>query len=102
EYRALPEAGYKPVGYLFLVPPESWPEHLRGFELQRSLGMPVERLTGAQAARIVPARVDDIAGATWCATDGIIDPHGITMAFLAEARRHGATLRVGTPVQAIE
>ncbi|HRO61083.1 MAG TPA: FAD-dependent oxidoreductase [Burkholderiaceae bacterium] len=102
EYRTMPEAGYQPVGYLFLVPGEHWTSHLRGFELQRSLGMPVERLDGEQAARIVRARIDDVAGATWCASDGIVDPHGITMAFLAEARRHGASIRLNAPVEAID
>jgi len=102
EYRTMPEAGYQPVGYLFLVPRAHWATHLRGFELQRSLGMPVERLEAEQAARIVPARVDDIAGASWCAADGIVDPHGITMAFLSAARRHGASVQLNSPVQAIE
>jgi sarcosine oxidase subunit beta len=101
EYRTMPEAAYRPIGYLFFVPPAQWPAHLEGYALQRSLGMPVERLTGAQAAERVPARVDDIAGATWCPADGIVDPHGITMAFLAEARRLGATLKLNAPVQAI-
>lgn len=101
EYRDMPEASYRPVGYLFFVPPEQWPAHLKGYELQRALGMPVEKLTGEQAARIVPARVDDIAGATWCPTDGILDPHGITMAFLAQAKRLGATLKLNAPVEAI-
>ncbi|MCM5570356.1 FAD-binding oxidoreductase [Burkholderiaceae bacterium FT117] len=101
EYRAMPEAAYRPVGYLFFVPPALWPAHLEGYELQRSLGMPVERLTPEQAARIVPARIDDIAGATWCPADGVLDPHGIAMAFLAEARRLGAAVRLNAPAQAI-
>lgn len=101
EYRQMPEASYRPIGYLFFVPPAQWPAHLRGWELQRSLGMPVEKLSGEQAAQIVPARIDDIAGATWCAADGILDPHGITMAFLAAARRSGAALRLNAPVRAI-
>jgi len=101
EYRDLPAASYRPVGYLFFVPHAQWPSHLQGYALQRSLGMPVERLTGEQAAKIVPARIDDIAGATWCPTDGILDPHGITMAFLARARALGAALRLNAPVEAI-
>lgn len=102
EYRSLPEAAYRPIGYLFFVPSRQWAAHLEGYTLQRSLGMPVAQLTGAQAARIVPARLDDIAGATWCAADGIVDPHGITMAFLAQARRLGASVKLATPVLAIE
>jgi len=101
EYRMMPEAAYRPIGYLFFVPPAQWPAHLEGYALQRSLGMPVEKLTGEQAAKRVPARVDDIAGATWCPADGIVDPHGITMAYLAEARRLGTTLKLNAPALAI-
>ncbi len=45
--------------------------------------------------------IDDIAGATWCPTDGVLDPHGIAMAFLAEAKRLGAAVRLNAPAQAI-
>lgn len=101
EYRELPEAAYRPIGYLFYVPAVQWPTHLAGLALQHSLGMPVEQLSGEQASAIVPARIDDIAGATWCATDGVIDPHGAAMAFLAGARRHGAVLKTGAGVERI-
>jgi sarcosine oxidase, subunit beta len=101
EYRTMPEASYRPVGYLFFVTDPLWPAHRDGALLQRSLGMPVELLDGRQAAAMVPARVDDIAGASWCASDGIVDPHGITTAFLAQARRLGARLLLKSPVTAI-
>jgi sarcosine oxidase subunit beta len=101
EYREMPEAAYQPIGYLFFVPPEHWDAHLEGYALQRALGMPVERLSGEEAARIVPARIDDIAGATWCATDGIIDPHGAAMAFLARARANAAVVKLQAEVETI-
>lgn len=101
EYREMPEAAYRPIGYLFFVPPAQWEAHLEGYALQRELGMPVQRLSPEQAAEIVPARIDDIAGATWCPTDGIIDPHGAAMAFLAGARAQGATLKLQADVQRI-
>jgi sarcosine oxidase subunit beta len=101
EYRTMPAAAYRPVGYLFFVPHALWPAHLRGLALQRELGMPVEALTAEAAARIVPARIDDIAGATWGPSDGTLDPHGIASAFLAEARRLGASVALDAPVQAI-
>jgi sarcosine oxidase, subunit beta len=44
EYRLMPEAAYKNVGYLFLVPQADWEEHTRCVELQRSLKVPVEEL----------------------------------------------------------
>lgn len=42
EYRAMPEAAYRPIGYLFLVPGSQWEQHLAGVGLQHSLGVPVE------------------------------------------------------------
>ena len=101
EYREMPEAAYRPIGYLFFVPPAQWEAHLEGYALQRELGMPVQQLSPGQAAEIVSARIDDIAGATWCPADGIIDPHGTAMAFLAAARAHGAVLRLQADVQRI-
>jgi sarcosine oxidase subunit beta len=101
EYREMPEASYRPIGYLFFVPPALWPTHLEGLAVQHALGMPVEQLSAKRAAQIVPANIDGIAGATWGPQDGIVDPHGITMRFLAEARRHGAMLCLNAPVEAI-
>jgi sarcosine oxidase subunit beta len=101
EYRQMPEAAYQPLGYLFYVPHAQWPAHLDGLALQHSLGMLVEQLSGKRAAQIVPANLEGIAGATWCASDGIVDPHGITMHFLSEARRLGARLLLDAPVEAI-
>jgi sarcosine oxidase subunit beta len=101
EYREMPEAGYRPIGYLFYVPHAQWDAHLDAARMQQRLGMPVEILDPAAASRIVPADVAGFAGATFCGMDGYVDPHGITMAWLAQARAAGATLRLGAAVQAI-
>lgn len=102
EYREMPQGGYRPIGYLFYVPHASWHAHREAATMQRRLGLPVEILEAAEAARIVPADIEGFAGATWCGLDGYVDPHGITMAWLAQARAAGATLRLNAAIRAIE
>jgi sarcosine oxidase, subunit beta len=84
---------YWPVGYLFcLSDPARWAAFERGAGEQRALGVPVETLTPAEvAARWPLLRTDDLLGATFCATDGLADPHGVTAAYCAAAKRRGAT-----------
>src|SRR5881398_644756 len=43
------DAGYRPIGYLFLVPPERWPVHMNGVRLQERIGAPVRVLTVEEA-----------------------------------------------------
>ena len=63
-------------GYLFLVREErAWSGFLRGVELQRSLGVPVEVLDGDAVTDLVPGLdVGDLVGATFGPADGIADP----------------------------
>ena len=102
EYRGLPEAGYRPIGYLFYVPQARWSAHREAALMQQRLGMPVELLDAAAATRIVPADTDGLGGATWCALDGVVDPHGITMRWLAHARSTGAVVKLNCAVRSIE
>ncbi len=55
EYRTMEAAAYKPIGYLFYVPPDQWDAQMRAVALQRSLGIDVRVLDPAQAQAIVPA-----------------------------------------------
>ena len=100
-YRSMPAAGYRPIGYLFYVPPAQWEAQMRAVTLQRELGVQVEVLTPGQATRIVPARTESVAGATWCADDGIVDPHGICMDWVAQARSIGVHFEMGSEVVAL-
>jgi len=102
EYRDLPAAAYRPIGYLFLVPPEHWAAHCEAVPLQRRLGAAVQMLSPAEAARIVPIDPNGLAGATWCAQDGVVDPHGICLHYAEQARALGASLRMNAGVSAIE
>ncbi|MFV9504618.1 MAG: NAD(P)/FAD-dependent oxidoreductase [Oscillochloridaceae bacterium umkhey_bin13] len=82
------------VGYLFLVNDETtWAEYQRNVALQRSLGVRVELLTPAEAARFVPRlRTDDLVGATFGPDDGYVDPYGIAMGYLRAAQRMGVRI----------
>jgi sarcosine oxidase subunit beta len=102
EYRDMPEAGYRPIGYLFYVPHADWPAHRAAVDLQRSLGAPVQILDPGQAVHVVPASTRGIAGATWCAQDGIVDPHGICLSYAARARDAGARISLRAGVEAID
>jgi sarcosine oxidase, subunit beta len=94
-YRSFPEehgidVGYRPTGYLLLVPEAQWPAQLAAVELQRAHGVPVEVLDQPAAARITPFTPDGLAGATWGPADGVVDPHLATTAYLTLARNAGA------------
>lgn len=90
-------------GYLFLLSSDQSVEAFRcAVELQRRLGVPVEWLTPADAARLAPGL--DTGGAraaTFCARDGLADPNGVTMGYARAARAAGAEVLRGTAVTGI-
>lgn len=98
EYRAMPQAEFRPVGYLILVPPQHWPAHLAGVARQRALGAEVHVLDPGEAQGVVPFDPAGLHGGTFGPGDGVVDPHGITFTFLRRARDHGATVLTDTPV----
>ena len=87
------EIGYRDIGYLFLVPPDRWEDHLASVALQHSLGAPVDILTPDEALRYVPLATDGLAGATYGPWDGVIDPHMATHAWVAMGRAAGVDYR---------
>ena len=95
------DVGYRPTGYLLLVPPAAWEAHLAAVGLQREHGVPVDVLDVAAAGRITPLAPDGIAGATWGPADGVVDPHLTTRAYLTLARAAGAQVLFRHPVSAI-
>ncbi|GAB5601522.1 FAD-dependent oxidoreductase [Thermus sp. FJN-A] len=100
EYREIPEAAYRPIGYLFLVPEALAEVQEEALRVQRALGVPVEKLSLAEAQRKVPFREEGLAYATFGLLDGVIDPHGATAFYLREARRLGAEVRFAEPLLA--
>src|SRR5579884_3980194 len=80
------DVGYRPIGYLLLVPPEQWADHRESVALQHRLGAPVEVLSADEAQRLVPFETAGLAGTTHGPADGVVDPHSATMAFARLAR----------------
>lgn len=102
-----PEIGepplYRKAGYLFVT---GDPAKLRAMEpaaaWQRERGVTVETLDEAGVRAKAPWLSGRIAGGTFGARDGFIDPGGLCNFFLREATRAGATIRYGAEVSAIE
>ena len=92
------EIGYRDIGYLLLVPPGRWDDHLASVALQRSLGAPVDVLSPDEALRYVPLATDGLAGATYGPWDGVIDPHMATHAWVAMGRTAGVEYRFNRTV----
>jgi sarcosine oxidase subunit beta len=91
-------------GYLFLI---SAPETVRAFRqnvtMQRGLGVDVQWLDPAAAARLAPGvNLDGVRAATFCARDGIADPGGVTLGFAGAAKRLGVEVRTGAEVIGVQ
>ena len=94
------QVGFRANGYLFLTGTEAGEAALRQARaLQLSLGVDVDWLSPSDVAAMVPlVDQEGLRAATFCATDGLIDPHGVTSALWDEARRLGAWLLPDTEV----
>jgi len=90
------DSGYKPIGYLFLVPEGEEATYRAALQMQNSLGANSQELSVAEAKKIVDFNEVGIAFATWGPEDGVIDPHMVTMGYLGAARRLGAKLLLET------
>jgi L-2-hydroxyglutarate oxidase LhgO len=63
-----------------------------------AIGMPdLELWSGAQARALEPALY--CTGALWSPTTGVVDSHGLMLAFLADAEAHGAVLAFESPLE---
>ena len=97
------DAGYRQVGYLFLLPEQQVAAWHQQQAMQRALGAEVERLDASELARRFPfVATDGVAEASFGPRDGVLDPHGITLGYLEAARRYGARIRLGAAVTALE
>ncbi len=97
EYRHLAEvvgadSGYRPVGYLFLVPAGEEETYRRALATQARLGVRSQLLSLERAREIVDFEPRGLAFATWGPDDGVIDPHTTSYGYLQAARRRGAGL----------
>ncbi len=87
------DAGYRKVGYLFLLPEaltEAWAKQR---EMQTALGARVVGLNLAEtAARFPYLNLCGLAGSSFGPDDGVVDPHAVTLGFLGAARSNGANI----------
>jgi sarcosine oxidase subunit beta len=91
-------------GYLFLL---STPGSVDAFRasagMQRRLGVRVDWLSPESAARRAPGLdVEGVIAATFCSSDGIADPNGVTMGFARAAQSAGVEICRETEALAID
>jgi sarcosine oxidase subunit beta len=92
------DAGYRPIGYLLLVPPERLSVHMDGVRLQERIGAPVRVHAVEDAQYLIQFDPTGIACATYGPADGIVDPHLVTYTYLQLAKERGTSLHLETPL----
>jgi sarcosine oxidase subunit beta len=94
---------FRQNGYLFVLTTEADVLTFRAnAERQRALGVPVEVITPEAALEIVPQlHVGDVLAATYCAEDGIANPHAIVQGYAKTARRLGARFLLESEVTGV-
>src|SRR5438874_2182761 len=98
-------ADFRQIGYLFVLTlPQQVEDFRSNMEMWHRAGLPEARwVQPAEAARMVPVlNVEDVLGCTFCPTDGLASPADVTAGYVAAARRHGARLKEGMEVIAID
>jgi sarcosine oxidase, subunit beta len=91
---------FRQVGYLFLATTEDGLAGLEErLELQRSLGVPVERVDPAVVRGLA---ADDVLGATWCRRDGVADPEAVAREILRRAAELGVEIHEHTPAEELD
>ncbi|MGH7721809.1 MAG: NAD(P)/FAD-dependent oxidoreductase [Candidatus Dormibacteria bacterium] len=96
--------GYRPIGYLLMAGTDVAADALRSaLHVQRSLGVPARSVSADEVAELAPfVRREGMQGATFCASDGVIDPHGLVSALCSEGRRLGVSYLFDTDVVGLE
>ena len=98
------DAMYDQCGYMFLLSDDNDIETFKqSFELQKSLGLPVELLKPDQIKEYAPiVRLDDIQLATFCHDDGIGDPSEFLTGYEKAARKLDVEIAIETEVTGID
>jgi glycine/D-amino acid oxidase-like deaminating enzyme len=66
----------------------------------RAHGLEVRSLRPSEAIDLFPPLAPErVAGAVFCPSDGVLDPHALLAAYLEGARAHGARVWAGCPVE---
>lgn len=98
------EIELKQVGYLFALARESDVEEFeRSVALQRRYGLDSRMLTVGELLALCPLLAgDDLLAGAYSPGDGHATPEGVVQGYAFAARSHGAHIRVGCEVVAIE
>jgi sarcosine oxidase subunit beta len=100
------EIGLRQGGYLIIVHDEKGMKQAKkNVEMQKSIGLDVSILTTDEILNIVPILDIDgmqAVGATFCPTDGHVDPFKTTYAYAQAAIANGAKLYKFTEVKSIK
>ena len=95
------DVGYRPTGYMYLVPEQGWETQLRHVEFQQAHGVPVESISFEDAQVKTPFVQDGLGGVTWGSADGVVDPYLATNAYISMAKTLGAVFHMKTEVHEI-
>ena len=84
---------FKQEGYLILATTkEEHDQFTKNVKLQNKLGIPAKQLTKEEALKIVPhLNPDSFLSATFCQTDGHLNPFKMTEAYYLAAKKLGVT-----------
>jgi sarcosine oxidase subunit beta len=93
---------YRKAGYLFLTAdPKKFAAMEKAAAFQRARGVSVEVLDAEGVRAKAPYAAGEIAGGTFGARDGFIDPGGLANFFLREAAHAGVRTLYGAEVRAL-
>lgn len=95
---------FKQEGYLILAVTEAEDRDFsENVKLQKRLGIPSEKITKEEALKIVPhLNPDAFISATFCPTDGHLNPFRMTDAYYRKAKQLGAEFSFHEEVQGID
>ena len=97
-------SSYRAQGYLFVATSEKQLAYLGANQAKQvELGFKgCELLAAEEVVQIVPQlRADDVAGGSFCASDGFVDPYSVMTGFAARAVERGARIEKGIEVTAV-
>jgi sarcosine oxidase subunit beta len=91
-------------GYLFLLDNSADLQRFRAnVALQNRHGVPSRIVSPSEIALLAPeVNLDGVVGGSWCALDGLVDPHGLLQGYITRARALGVALLNNAPVTALE
>ncbi|MGH7775946.1 MAG: NAD(P)/FAD-dependent oxidoreductase [Candidatus Dormibacterales bacterium] len=98
-------ADFRQNGYLFLFTrPRQVVEFHDLMEMWHRAGLKEARWVSSEEASALNPLLDvsDVLGGTFCPSDGIASPAGVTEGYAAAARRRGARIRTGAEVAGID